>query len=94
MRQESAAAVGGVAVAAPDRLGKQGVALPTRLGYVDGLRALAALYVVVGHCMATVWPFQAPDGIAGPLANLLQFGHYAVSAFIVLSGFSLMLPVA
>src|SRR5579864_8923878 len=67
---------------------------PSRLGYVDSLRALAALYVAASHAMATIWPMNPPSGLAGILANWLQYPHFAVSVFIVLSGFSLMLPVA
>lgn len=65
-----------------------------RLGYVDGLRALAALYVAASHAMATIWPMKPPSGLEGFLANWLQYPHFAVSVFIVLSGFSLMLPIA
>ncbi|HEX8995281.1 MAG TPA: acyltransferase [Ktedonobacterales bacterium] len=66
-----------------------------RLGYVDGLRALAALYVLASHCVTEVWPYNVvPGGAASALSTPLSYGHYAVSVFIVLSGFSLMLPVA
>lgn len=54
-----------------------------RLAYVDGLRALAALYVVADHIGLTVWPH-------GGAPAVFAYGHYAVSVFIVLSGFSLM----
>ena len=67
---------------------------PARLGYVDSLRALAALYVVASHSMLEIWPKVLPSGMAGALARPLFYGHQAVSVFIVLSGFSLMLPVA
>lgn len=68
---------------------------PARLGYVDGLRALAALYVVASHCVTEVWPYNnIPSGAVGQFAGFMQYGHFAVSVFIVLSGFSLMLPVA
>jgi peptidoglycan/LPS O-acetylase OafA/YrhL len=74
--------------AAPQR------AASMRLGYVDGLRAVAALYVVASHIGQEVWPRHAPGGLSGALISALGYGHYAVSVFIVLSGFSLMLPVA
>ncbi|HEX8983751.1 MAG TPA: acyltransferase [Ktedonobacterales bacterium] len=68
---------------------------PQRLGYVDSLRALAALYVVVCHCALEIWPTtNFPNGFLGIMLTYLSFGHLAVSVFIVLSGFSLMLPVA
>jgi peptidoglycan/LPS O-acetylase OafA/YrhL len=65
-----------------------------RLGYVDGLRALAALYVVAYHMGLEFWPDYIPSGPMRGLGNALNNGHEAVSVFIVLSGFSLMLPVA
>jgi peptidoglycan/LPS O-acetylase OafA/YrhL len=65
-----------------------------RLGYVDGVRALAALYVVCGHVALEVWPGAPPSGVGGALLGSLEYGHLGVSVFIVLSGFSLMLPVA
>lgn len=69
-------------------------AAPRRLGYVDGFRAVAALYVVVGHMAVTIWPGGNPSGPIAPFARLVNYGHEAVALFIVLSGFSLMLPVA
>ncbi|HEX9037501.1 MAG TPA: acyltransferase [Ktedonobacterales bacterium] len=59
-----------------------------RLGYVDGLRALAALEVVACHIYGTVNPHSAL------LAAIGGYGLAAVAVFIVLSGFSLSLPVA
>lgn len=66
-----------------------------RLGFVDSLRALAALYVVASHMVTEVWQYNNPPaGLPSLLAVPFSYGHYAVSVFIVLSGFSLMLPVA
>lgn len=63
------------------------------LAAVDGLRALAALFVVAHHIGRTVWwPRLPPPGVA-PFVGPLEYGHYAVSVFIVISGFCLMLPV-
>jgi peptidoglycan/LPS O-acetylase OafA/YrhL len=63
------------------------------LPFLDGLRALAALLVVLYH----VRIFQTDDSFFSPLGNQLtdwmQYGHFAVGVFIVLSGFCLMLPV-
>ncbi|MGH2501885.1 MAG: acyltransferase family protein [Ktedonobacterales bacterium] len=65
-----------------------------RLGFVDSMRALAALYVVLSHMVLEVWQYNnPPDGAPQLLAMPFSYGHYAVSVFIVLSGFSLMLPV-
>ena len=66
----------------------------THLAYLDGLRGLAALFVVVHHAYVTVWPEKNhPAGILKTALAPLGFGHYAVVAFIVLSGYCLMLPV-
>jgi len=60
--------------------------------YLDGLRGLAAMYVVLHHFIA--WGYRADSHIIHKITALLAFGHTAVNIFIVLSGFSLMLPVA
>jgi len=65
------------------------------LGYLDGLRAVAALFVVCHHAL-----FQSGIDLAalppwqGDALAVLVYGHNAVNLFIVLSGFCLMLPVA
>lgn len=59
-----------------------------RLEYLDSLRGLAALYVVVYHLSVQSL------GMVGHLwATPLRFGHLPVSVFIVLSGYCLMLPL-
>jgi peptidoglycan/LPS O-acetylase OafA/YrhL len=66
---------------------------PTRLVFLDGLRGLAALYVVfyhVYHPLAHYGPLSFPVNI---LIGWAAAGRYAVALFIVLSGFVLMLPV-
>lgn len=68
----------------------------SRLAYIDGARALAALYVVLHHCFQWIWgaPREPVMTVADWWAvGWLSYGHYAVSAFIAISGFSLMLPV-
>ncbi len=65
------------------------------LDFLDGLRGLAALYVVLSH--AALLLSQGTRQVshwAGLFLKPLAFGHYAVAVFIVLSGFCLMLPVA
>ena len=62
------------------------------LGFLDGVRGAAALYVVLHHISLHLPLANAPRPVR-LLALLLSFGHYAVSVFIVLSGFCLMLPV-
>jgi peptidoglycan/LPS O-acetylase OafA/YrhL len=68
---------------------------PGHLNYLDGLRGLAAIYVMFHHAWLTVWtdPAHFPTGLTGHLTYFLQFGMMAVTIFIVLSGFCLMLPV-
>ena len=72
---------------------------PLRLPLLDGLRGLAALYVVGYHayctsdCSLLGWRHTLPPLLEKALRWLLH-GHLAVVVFIVLSGFCLMLPVA
>ena len=58
-----------------------------RLDGVDGLRALAALWVVLFHIRA----FSGAR--LGPLDLIVRSGSTGVSLFLVLSGFCLFLPV-
>jgi peptidoglycan/LPS O-acetylase OafA/YrhL len=66
-----------------------------RLPFLDGLRGLASLYVLLFHASAPKiighgepsWPMRILRGCLG-------HGHFGVVFFIVLSGFSLMLPIA
>jgi peptidoglycan/LPS O-acetylase OafA/YrhL len=65
---------------------------PIRLPYLDGLRALAAGYVVLFHAI----PGFSAENLTGPwrvLKRAFAYGHEAVAIFIVLSGYCLMLPV-
>ena len=62
------------------------------LNFLDGIRGAAALYVVCHH-IAKHLPLETASRPIRLLALLLNFGHYAVSVFIVLSGFCLMLPI-
>jgi peptidoglycan/LPS O-acetylase OafA/YrhL len=64
-----------------------------RLEYLDGLRAVAALYVVLFHAGLGFSPGHLP-GWARNVQRCLSFGHDAVAVFIVLSGYCLMLPIA
>ncbi|MEI8281446.1 MAG: acyltransferase [Armatimonadota bacterium] len=67
----------------------------TKLEFIEGMRALAALYVVIGHFCSMVDAKFLDTGksIATPLLKSLMapfwHGHLAVAAFIVLSGYSL-----
>lgn len=66
-----------------------------RLEFIEGMRAVAALYVVFGHVAAFVDPSRL-EGKASHVPVWLQkvlgpfgYGHLAVAAFIVISGFCL-----
>jgi len=69
-----------------------------RLHYLDGIRALAALVVVFSHLSDGNFyqdAGQNPPYLFGVIfPALAPFGRYAVALFIVLSGYSLTLPVA
>ena len=70
----------------------------SHLTYLDGLRGLSALYVVLVHSIGEI--ASRPDG-GGRVGRFLVhdcpvliWGTYAVCVFIVLSGYCLMMPVA
>ena len=68
-----------------------------RFKYVEGLRALACLTVVFNHAIAESYPSAYHVSIPENLSLLrlwFAFGHHAVTAFIVISGFCLGLPAA
>lgn len=67
-----------------------------RLEHLDGLRALAALAVLVHHAWAMIFPPQAgifPTGLLA-LTSPAKFGPYGVTVFIILAGYSLTLAVS
>ena len=59
-----------------------------RFLFVDGLRAIAALAVVLFHFLGAVHE-TAVDWIWPVFDNLLSYGHLGVDIFFVLSGFVL-----
>ncbi len=63
-----------------------------RMLFLDGIRGLAALEVVISHATNFAIGKQV-----SPLIRLVivigSYGHYAVVVFIVLSGYCLMMPV-
>jgi len=71
----------------------------SRLPFLEGLRGLAALYVVLSHfCSmadgrrASGWVSHAPTWLQGVM-GAFWYGNLAVAAFIVLSGFCLQLSL-
>jgi peptidoglycan/LPS O-acetylase OafA/YrhL len=73
-----------------------------RLDYIDGVRGVCAIYIVVHHLFLnlypTIWHQEAKQAFLAAWWHLgagwLLLGHYAVGAFIVLSGYCLMMPVS
>src|SRR4051794_10706007 len=64
-----------------------------RLAGLDGVRALAALFVVIHHVFLRAFP-GSPVDRAPFWAGWFIYGRFAVVVFIVLSGFSLALAPA
>ena len=68
----------------------------SRLGFLDGLRGISALFVVFHH----MWQRANTIATKSPLprwyhaASIFKAGALGVDVFIVLSGFCLMLPIA
>jgi peptidoglycan/LPS O-acetylase OafA/YrhL len=63
--------------------------------HVEGLRGASALYVFLYHMWSSAVEDAAgklPPWLA--LTPFMQYGHFAVAAFIVISGYCLALPVA
>ncbi len=65
----------------------------SRLAGLDGIRGLAALYVVMNHIFLRTFPGYPADH-APFWAGWFIYGRFAVVVFIVLSGFSLALSPA
>ena len=80
------------AVAAPDPAAMAGPR-SRRLAGLDGIRGLAALYVVINHVFLRAFPGYPVDH-APFWAAWFIYGRFAVVVFIVLSGFSLALSPA
>lgn len=64
-----------------------------RLAGLDGIRGLAALYVVINHVFLRAFPGYPADH-APFWAGWFIYGRFAVVVFIVLSGFSLAVSPA
>ncbi|MGZ4704102.1 MAG: acyltransferase family protein [Acidimicrobiales bacterium] len=76
-------------------LAGEGAKVPMRgrLDYLDGIRALAALFVVAHHVYLQVYP-RFPENTGPWFLGWLLYGNFAVAVFIVVSGYSLTLAPA
>jgi peptidoglycan/LPS O-acetylase OafA/YrhL len=89
-----------MAVGATDSSASQAAETPavasrerSRLVGLDGIRGLAALFVVLHHCWLLSFPGY-PSNTGPAWTGWLLYGHFAVVVFIVLSGFSLAVSPA
>jgi peptidoglycan/LPS O-acetylase OafA/YrhL len=90
---ESEQALGSATLGALDAAVQARPVAGARLEYIDGLRALAALWVVLHHTIETSDPTRALRiPIVGPVLASLFFGQFAVMIFLMLSGFCLYYP--
>jgi peptidoglycan/LPS O-acetylase OafA/YrhL len=85
-------AAGAPDLESPTATGTPARAAP-RLAGLDGIRGIAALFVVLHHCWLRAFP-GFPYTPTPLWTGWLAFGHLAVVVFIVLSGFSLALGPA
>jgi peptidoglycan/LPS O-acetylase OafA/YrhL len=77
----------------PDQSRDEDRAAPRRVAGLDGLRGLAAVYVLMFHCwLLTFAGFPANRGPAW--TGVFMYGRLAVVFFLALSGFSLALSPA
>jgi peptidoglycan/LPS O-acetylase OafA/YrhL len=63
-----------------------GISAPSRIGYIDGLRALAVIAVIIEHIA------QHSNHLDGLAAHIALEGAHGVDLFFVLSGFCLAYP--
>jgi peptidoglycan/LPS O-acetylase OafA/YrhL len=89
IREHPPPAIASAASAAPAKA----VTRPGRVVGLDGIRGLAALFVVLNHIFERAWPGYPADH-APFWAAWMTYGRFAVAMFIALSGFSLGLGAA
>ena len=83
------------AAIAPELDIKDRVSRTPHLAFLDGLRGLSALWVVFFHVAGLIkMRYGAPyPAVVSALTGWMLYGDRAVSVFIVLSGYCLMMPV-
>ncbi|MFZ6742462.1 acyltransferase family protein [Undibacterium sp. JH2W] len=67
--------------------------LRIHLPFLDGMRALAALWVMLGHAHLFAYGWLSHTNLLMKPWNVFLYLHLAVVVFLVLSGFCLALPV-
>jgi len=78
---------------------REGKGSPGRLGFIEGLRGIAAFYVVLQHICTLIDPYHKMqrEGVEPLWLKIamapLWYGHLAVAAFIVISGYCLQLSL-
>ena len=65
---------------------------PQRIDYLDSIRGLAALAVLLSHSLIFTWPAAVGRILNWPFINMAIDGKAAVAMFFVLSGFVLARP--
>ncbi|MGI4788613.1 MAG: acyltransferase family protein [Janthinobacterium lividum] len=78
----------------PD-INKSSLSVMPRLHFIDGLRGLAMLMVLIYHCwlFGGEWTIDLPLGRSHVnIASVFSYGHIGVNLFLVLSGFCLYWP--
>jgi peptidoglycan/LPS O-acetylase OafA/YrhL len=64
-----------------------------RLAFVDGLRGIAALAVVLPHAVGFFANHEHPNAATRAMVRLSSFGHLGVDVFFVISGFVVSLTL-
>lgn len=77
----------------PDAAATSPLARP-HIRYLDGLRGFAALFVACSHLFGRATNGEMPHTLLLKLwSKIAPMSHFAVSAFIILSGYCLVLPL-
>lgn len=66
--------------------------LDARARHLDGLRGMAALFVLIHHAYCMAYPISlgvAASGVTAAIFGWVVYGHFGVTVFIVLAGYLL-----